>query len=266
MKEKVYLYGPFVGELFWELIYFAPFAIFKKHQDPTVKTIVFTRPTRFDLYGRWADILVPLKIKEEEKYYKQVGFGLEPLSYDFYKELSVYLKKRYSSTYIIKDHFYPDIVGFRSKVKWQFLRDNMLYDFKPRKENSLEVRKIIPLNKKVVFVDVNTTEEFTKIYHELKLSNYYCISNNELVAFLKETQIKGISYVGYIIELIRNCKFVVTNFSSLSFRVSLLLKIPLLCPNEAISDDTIHLLNPFNTKVIKCSNIKDGIQEYENSI
>jgi hypothetical protein len=142
----------------------------------------------------------------------------------------------------------------------------MLYDFKPRKENSLDIRKILPLNKKVVFVDVNTTEEFTKIYHELKLSNYYCISNNELVSFLKESESKGTSYVGYIIELIRNCKFVVTNFSSLSFRVSLLLKVPLLCPNEAISDDTIHLLNPFDTKVIKCSNIKDGIQEYENSI
>jgi hypothetical protein len=266
MKEKAYLFGPFIGELFWELMYFAPFAIYKKYQEPTIKTIVFTRPSRFDLYGRWANILVPLKIKDEEKLYKQNGFGLDFISNDTYRSLGTYLKRKYLDEYTIKEHFIPDITGFRGKVKWQFLRDNMLYEFKPRRENSLDIRKFVPLNKNLVFVDTYDLDEFTRIYAFLKKMNYYCISNNQIISFLKETDSKNISYIGYLMEISKNCKFVISNFSSLSARVALLSKIPVISIKESMSDDSIHLLNPFNIPVIKCKNIEEGVEIYENTI
>jgi hypothetical protein len=266
MKEKVYLFGPFVGEVFWELMYFAPFAIYKKNQDPTIKTIIFTRFSRFDLYGRWANILVPLKIKDEEKLYKQNCFSLNGMTDETYRSLILYFKKKYSETYIIKDHFYPEISGFRGKVKWQFLRDNMHYNFKPRRENSLDIRKFIPLNKKLVFVDVDDIDEFTNIFSILKKKGYYCVSNNQIISFLKETDSKNVSYIGYLFEVIKDCKFVVSNFSSLTARVALLSQIPVISIKENFSDDSIYLLNPFNINVIKCQTIQEGVDKYENII
>jgi len=265
MKEKAYLFGPFIGEILWELMYFAPFAIYKKHQEPTIKTIIFTRPSRFDLYGRWANILVPLKIKDEEKIYNQNGFGLDFFSNESYRSLSVYLKRKYSESYVIKEHFTPDVTGFRSKVRWRFLRDNMKYDFKPRRENSLDIRKIIPSTKNVVFVDTDNIDEFTKIYSVLK-RRYNCITNNQIISFLKETESKNVSYIGYLLEAIKSCKFVVSNFSSISSKVALLSKVPVISIKESMSDDSIHLLNPFDIPVIKCQTIEEGVEIYEDSL
>jgi len=58
MLDKAYLFGPFFGELSWEYFRFAPYAIYLKKISPDIKMIVFTRPSRFDLYGQYADILV----------------------------------------------------------------------------------------------------------------------------------------------------------------------------------------------------------------
>jgi hypothetical protein len=251
MKDPAYLFGPFIGELSWELLHFSPFAIFKKNQDPRIKMIVFTRPERFDLYGRWVDIFVPLKIANEKYLYKQNGFGLDSFKSETFKLLCMYFKEKYKEKYKIKDMFYPDISGFRRKIKWQFLRDNMLYDFKPRRDNFLELQKLFQFDQNLVFVDldfINTVE------------NYNYVFKKDLIINHDKT-----TYIGILIELIKRCKFIVSNFSSIAFKISLLLNIPVIACNENTDDDLIHLINPFNTPVIKCHCIEDGIKIYENS-
>ena len=65
-KKLAVLMGPFVGELYWEGGRFAPMlphmiqSEYKFKKDITY--IILTRKERFDLYGKFADILVPLKI------------------------------------------------------------------------------------------------------------------------------------------------------------------------------------------------------------
>ena len=65
MKEKAYLFGPFVGSIDWEFYRFAPLAIYLKTIDPDTKIIVLTRSSRFDLYGLHANFLVNLKIPND---------------------------------------------------------------------------------------------------------------------------------------------------------------------------------------------------------
>ena len=64
MKSAM-LFGPFIGSLSWELYYFVPYMIYMKKHNPAYETIVYTRSERFDLYGTYGDILVPLRIKND---------------------------------------------------------------------------------------------------------------------------------------------------------------------------------------------------------
>ena len=61
MKKSIALFGPFIGSLSWEFYRFAPLMIFLKRLYPDKKIAVLTRPERFDLYGQYADYLIPLK-------------------------------------------------------------------------------------------------------------------------------------------------------------------------------------------------------------
>ena len=69
-KPFAVLFGPFVGELYWEAGRFAPMLPYYREQyknKKNVKFIVLTREDRFDLYGKYADILVPLRVPGDEE-------------------------------------------------------------------------------------------------------------------------------------------------------------------------------------------------------
>jgi hypothetical protein len=73
------------------------------------------------------------------------------------------------------------------------------------------------------------------------------------------------SILGCLIESIKMCKCVIANMSSDAARLSLLLKTPVITINEEFTDDEIHLVNPYNTPVIRSSNIEEGIKIYEDN-
>ena len=135
MKPSALLVGPFIGEFNWELYRFAPYIIHLRKLNPSHKLIVYTRPERFDLYGNYADILVPLNFMKGESFYPQEGFGIQGFQDYKYDLLVSFYNKKYKKRYIIKDHIFADIITWRRKIKWQFPRDKMDYNFKPRKEN-----------------------------------------------------------------------------------------------------------------------------------
>ena len=67
MKNAILL-GPVVGEFFWEFFRFAPLLPHfrrKQHRRSDITYIVLTREERFDIYGKMANILVPLKIPND---------------------------------------------------------------------------------------------------------------------------------------------------------------------------------------------------------
>lgn len=251
-KEDAYLFGPFIGELYWECYRFAPYAIHLKKMNPNVKLIVFTRPSRFDLYGKHTDIFVPMNLKHEELY-KQSGFNLLEFDPKSYISIMRYFRKKYKNRFEIKGCFFPDIDGWRSQVKWQFPRYLMDYDFQPRNKNTAIVNNYVSDSSSYVVSDIVDY-----------INDYECVDVAEFRTYCKDKIGNKASFIGCLICLIREAEFVVSNLKSFVGKLALLLKIPVISVGETLSDDSIKIINPFDTPVINCRNVQEGVEIYEN--
>jgi hypothetical protein len=150
-KQDAILMGPFVGEFYWESGRFAPMLPAmraREYKKKDIKYIILTREDRFDLYGKYADILIPLKIEGdyEDKIpecFRLIGFGPEQV-----KNIADKFRKKYEEKYNIIRHIYPDTSKGKFVNKNQFSPKLMLYNFSPRDENYTLIDHFLPKNKK----------------------------------------------------------------------------------------------------------------------
>ena len=149
--ENAVLFGPFVGEMYWEAGRFAPMLPFykiKKYIKQKPKFIILTREERFDLYGRYADILVPLRIegdydKKMPECFRLIGCGPPEVE----KQAKTFLNQ-YNKRFNVLEHIYPNVKKGSFVNKNQFPRKNMLFKYKPRVENYEIVNEYLPKNSK----------------------------------------------------------------------------------------------------------------------
>ena len=245
-KYKAFLFGPFLGELSWEFYRFAPYAIHLKKKNPNIKIIVLTREERFDLYGKYADILIPLRIKNEELF-SQKQFGLAGYKVEYYDTVKKYFYEKYSKRFDVVDHFCPLVNGWRRKIRWQFPRDKMSYDFQAREKTFDIVNEII--REDDVIVDTEAVG-----YFDMKDSIQ-----------IKSTDLFKNVDLGIVIEALKKCEYVVGNMKFEISHLAILLRKPLISLNEKLSNDSIQLLNPMRTPIIKCKKINEGVEIYENN-
>jgi len=253
-KEKAFLVGPFIGELSWEFFRFSPYVTYLKKEHSNIKIIVFTRADRFDLYGTYVDILVPLKLVNCKNKH-QNGFTINGFSHDNYDMLVKLFKQQYKERYKIVDHIYPNITKHYYKLKWQFSRTLMDYSFSPRAKNR-EVAHTFMKPGQYIFAGVEDHKNFAS--YEVKHSNVF---SNEVKNFIDDK----CTELGCMIEAIKISKAVVGNMDSDVCRLALLLKKPVIVVEEKMSEDSINLLNPFKIPVIKAPTVKDGVDLYENN-
>jgi len=150
-KQDAVLMGPFVGEFYWEAGRFAPMLPAmraRKYKNKDVKYIILTREDRFDLYGKYADILIPLKIdgdyvEKMPECFRLIGFGVGKV-----KELAKQFYDKYKEKYNIIEHIYPNVSKGQFVKKNQFPQRLMLYNYSPRDENYTIVKKFLPNNGK----------------------------------------------------------------------------------------------------------------------
>ena len=254
MKKSAYLIGPCLGALHWEFMYFVPYIINLVKKDPKKTYIVLTRPSRFDLYGMYADIFVPLRIANDE-FLERDCFTLKGFRDDEFKCLLRAFIDKYKPRYKIVDKIFPDITTFSYKVKWQFPISEMDYDFQPRIMNKKITNRFI--RDHVGFID--------GIDSEIKIDNYKLKHSSDFAAQVTNVSdnVKSTT-LGCFIEAIKKVKFVIGNLQSDTSRLALLLKKPLITLNEQMTDDEISLINPFKTPVIRCDDVREGIKFYED--
>lgn len=152
---KAILFGPFVGELYWEVARFAPmlpYYKYNKYKNKDIKFIVLTREERFDLYGKHADILVPLRINGDYKDRQPNCFRLNGCKKVSYLNIAQKFKNKYKDQYKIVEHIYPEISGASFVNKNQFPRNQMLFQYQPRNENYKLVNDYIPHDKPIVIL------------------------------------------------------------------------------------------------------------------
>ena len=152
MTEKAILFGPVIGELFWEFARFSPMLpyYYKKYHKQNVKFIIMTRPDRFDMYGQYADILVPLRIDGDGTKYKADCFRLMKYSNEEYKKLIKRFNKQYKKRFQILEHIYPKLENKGYAKKQQFPKNKMKFRWKPRIENEQVLNSYIPNDKPLI--------------------------------------------------------------------------------------------------------------------
>jgi hypothetical protein len=151
--QKAVLMGPFVGELYWEAGRFAPmlpYMIQNQYKGQNVKYIILTREERFDLYGKFASILVPLRIPGDYINKNPECFRLLNFTEEEYHLMAKEFRSKYEDRYKILTHLYPDIKKGAFLNKNQYPAAKMSYTFKPRQENYELVEKYLPNGRPVV--------------------------------------------------------------------------------------------------------------------
>jgi len=255
MKKPVYLFGPFVGELSWEYYRFAPYAINIKKEHPDIPLVVFTRPERFDLYGEYADILVPLRIPNDAVLEKDC-FKIDSLMTKDYNRIARVFASKYKRRFQIIKHVYPDVSLWRYKLKWQFPRRLMDYDFKAREKNRHIAKRLIKRNNFIIDNNIISRFDIPEGINMSDLTQQIADKINNYDS----------TPLGTAIELLKICRFVVGNLDSDISRLAILLNKPLICVDNKMSEDDIHLLNPLKVPVIIEDDIEKGIEKYENII
>ena len=252
MTKVISLFGPFIGSQSWEFYRFAPFVIFFKKLYPEKLVSVLARPERFDLYGQYADYLVPLRLDKYEKKH-QMFFTIKDFKLNDYLNLIMRFNTMYTKRLLyIENHHYPDISDFRYKVRWQFSKSNMCYDFQPRIENKILVDKLIKTKKVIILIPDNIKhfEEITEYIDNSKLRNNFSFFSygysNEIFKDINSIKLNNnISQLGIIIELIKRSVITISPKSDIT-HLSLLLKVPVLSWGNKINLD---LINPYDTVI-----------------
>lgn len=132
------------GEMYWEFARFVPHFIWKRtHQykkRKDVDFIVMTKPENFDMYGKYASVLIPFKLKDEEKY-KPNCFRLDGISQTQYKQIIDVFKNQFRDRYNIIETITPDISKHQYVNKNQFPKNKMDYNYQPRSGNKDVIEK-----------------------------------------------------------------------------------------------------------------------------
>lgn len=284
-KPRAVLFGPFVGELYWECGRFAPIlSHMVNHPSPNnkfknMKYIVLTRKDRFDLYGTYADILIPLKIPNDYNGSTQPDcFRLKGMREGLYLEIIDLFKKKYKKDYNIVRHIYPNISRYTDKN--QFNKEKMRYVFSPRKVNYKLVNDYITSDKPLVvlaprfrkgyrrnwprwpeFYDLLYKDEFLMDKFQFMI----CGKNGECIKdpkdrFLDMTKIpleEGSSLVGFLLVIMKQAILTVGSQSAIP-NISLLYKVEVL---EFGNQRQLHTktYNHFNTPITFIDNVKYNI-------
>lgn len=250
--KSIFLFGPFIGSFSWEFYRFAPYAIFMKKIYPKIQTAIFTRQERFDLYGQYADFLIPLKI-QNDNIKDQMCFKLRNFNISHYNKLAFQFKSMYKERFNIEEHYYPDIIDYQFKVRWQFPRFQMNYDFRPRKKNSTVIESKF-VKKPFILItppyDTNLMKILSSCIIKNKLNKKYTfLSCDEFDGFQNINNIsidEDTSKIGYMIEIMKRSRLVIGPKSDLT-HLALLLKCSVISWGNLIN---FNLINPFKTGII----------------
>lgn len=152
MKETAILVFS-TGEFFWEYFRIVPYVVYlkmKKYKNS--KFVVLTREERFDLYGKIADILVPLRIPGDYEKYWPNCHRLMGLSDIKYKEIQKLFYSAYKNRFNIVKKIFPDVSKRQFCNKYQFPRNQMIYEWFPRERNYELVNDYLPTDKPIIII------------------------------------------------------------------------------------------------------------------
>jgi hypothetical protein len=247
MREN-YLFGPFVGETIYELNYFVGHAIYLRKQNHKNRIIVLTRKENFDLYGKYATTLVPLPLGDELKH---CGFECKNMYLKTYENIINRFVNKFRGEMRIDGHFYPKVSSYLKNIKWYYPRNEIDFDFRPRPRNLFIAKTIVGKQRKRIISDFHGGFK--------KISGYSIFPSRYILNDLHVDENKQASNIGVLIEAIKLSKYVHADIDSLTGRLSMLMKKPLITKREFLDAQYLNPINPYKSIVIGCSKITEGL-------
>lgn len=272
IKPKVVLVGPCIGEMYWEFGRFAPYVMWKREQEyksSSIKFIVLTRQTMFDLYAGCASVFVPLSIPGDGTLYKPNCFRLDDFPDDAYNFIIKTFYNKYSKNHQIVEHLKPDVSRKNFLNKNQFPRNKMLFNYYTRIENNTTIEKnterrpfviLAPRYRKglkrnwphwqklydLIYDDKRLFEKYNFMICG-KYPDYIPDKYERFLDVNKFNTTTDVSLIGLTIESIRKAELTVGSQSAIP-NISLLFKVPVLEWGHQKQLHTIEY-NPFKTRV-----------------
>jgi len=228
MKNKAILFGPFVGEFLWELYYFV------------------------DLYGKYADVISPLKIPQESDM-RRSHFSIEGLPGSTFNRIKQDYLDHFEEKYFFDEMITPEVSAWKKDIKWQFPRDETSYEFLPRNGNVELITSIFKHRKNMI---LNNTERVFLNYRNIRL--------NHIKEIVDKTEGSNFSFYGVLIEILKECYFYIGPFDCEVARLAMLLKIPVITEKVSVDPIDLNLINPVNNVVIEEEYFR-GVKVYENN-
>jgi hypothetical protein len=231
------LFGPFVGEVGWEIFRWSGFVRKYKSDHPNKKIIVCSRNDMYDLYNGYIDEFVPLEIQNEKP---DCYLARNLQNHD---EILKSLTEKYPNYYILN----PSQFGLNRNV---FGVSDMSFELTPREKNIAIIESIVfGINKSILVIAPRHRQDETKRnwgvdrwmkFYELifKSKEYFTIIAGKSPSFVVPPKNYGFyileefvddqsSLIGLTTEAIKRSKLTIGSQSSIP-QLSLLLKTPVI--------------------------------------
>lgn len=275
MLERAMLVGPFMGELYWEFGRFAPYVIGKKVKsyNNNITMIVMTRLDRLDIYGNYADKVIPLTIEGDNDRYIQDCFKLTDFPDIEYTRILDSFHNQFGDRYSIVENIRPDLSAEQFANKQQFInianRNYISYEYSPRDANRVMVNSIVKQDARPIIVFAprfrsnmprnwkNWDRFYDRVYSDSILKHFNIVICGKSPDYIPDTENRFLdinnlvnnttSLIGLTVEFIKRAKLTVGSQSAIP-NISLLLKTPVL---EWGNQKNIHTIdnNIFDTPI-----------------
>lgn len=276
------LFGPFLGEFNWELLYW--FEIIKKTsiEYPEKNIIVSTIKERMGLYlGLNVELsIINLDIGEEPI---QNGYILNNINSETYKKLIHFLTSRYPNHFFIEPMKITNPYELCPFLKFDFTLDipikensivNHLIDksqYKiPVNENEIDINKIkIPILIEPIYNNSWCEKHWIELIHLFLNEERYIILlseisntenkfpkiNNESLHYLRDykSEMLKTNELNLAIASINNCHFTISNTNSNLMSLSGIIGTPIITWGKNLKRCAVDL-NPKSTKVFGITN------------
>lgn len=265
-KESI-CFGPFMGELGWELFRWAGFIRNFKTKNPNKKIFCSTRKGREDIYYGSIDDIHTFKIQGDYISARANMYRCDFINCNEYKRIMISAKNKFRTAFFIEP---PKNISYRNFFSY----DEMDFNFTPRRENLKVIKSILQEHTKRIPICISPryridslkpTRNWKKEYWNvlftiIKQTNKYLAfilgdtksiivpEKDKSFIVLEEIRANKTSNIGLTIEAIKNSALTIGQQSALPI-LSNYLKTPVISwGHEKIRHQILE--NPMNTKCI----------------
>lgn len=247
-KKDNIVFGPFIGELGWEILRWSGFVRWYKKTNPEKNIVVSTRSDRYDLYHNSVDDIDLFRIENDYVNYTPNCYKCDTLPDKMYDLIIHGINKKYPGYYI----FDPKKFACNRNM---FNFQEMDFNYTPHEDNSKIIRKVVKenLNKKIITISSRHREDskrtskrnwglnnWEELYNFLNITNKYLVFvagvsptyhkarsvyNNLINLEDYKSNVNLISDIGLTIEAIKQSDMVIGTQSA-AILLSNLLKTP----------------------------------------